>query len=178
MRRSAVALVLALLAVPAGFFFARPDPLRPRPVTQFAGPMPKPVAVAVHRYEARGGEYVWGRNDCSVFVTDYLRGRRVPIGARLTTACLASPEISGRGLRHAKNPRPGDVLNYRYRSAKTGRWAGHCGVVVRQGRALWVMHNARGHGLVVQPLPGFLRRAEEVGVRSGAVQVLRPTRGA
>lgn len=131
---------------------------------------------ARQRYENRGSRYIWGSNDCSAFVSDYLTAAGVPIGRRMTTKCLAEPDLTRRGLVDAGPADGGDVLNFRYLSKDGLGMAGHCGVVLRRGEELWVVHNREGSGLVMQRIEGFYRLAEGLGVSRRAVRTLRPIR--
>jgi cell wall-associated NlpC family hydrolase len=104
----------------------------------------KPVGLdfARTRYVQRGMKYSLGNNDCSTFVTDYLKGARVPLQRRLTTSLLYRPwREPVTGLRLTYSAQPGDVVVYRY-----GKGEGHCGVIAKLGDELIVYHNARSAG--------------------------------
>lgn len=166
------AAITVLVLGGVGLWVSRPDPLDPQPVTPNDLEGRSALQVAVRLYEDRGGTYVWGSNDCSVFVTEYLLNSGVDLRGRLTTQVLAGDEIARHGLVEVEDPREGDVLNYRYPAQSQPGMAGHCGVVVARGDSLWVMHNAESHGLAIQPLEGFYRTAIRVGAVDG-VRVLR-----
>lgn len=131
------------------------------------------INFAVKKFRERGGTYIWGTNDCSVFVSDYLRKRQVQIGNRVTTEQLSQADFIPRGLKKVYAPTDGDVLNYRYISPKWNRPSGHCGVVFSQKSKLWVIHNSLYTGLTVQPLSDFLATAKEL--KTKGVRILRPT---
>lgn len=116
------------------------------------------VAKAYQNYISRGGTYQWGPNDCSVFVTDYLRAKGCDISRRLTTWDLSQPKnLQAVGYRvTASPPRPGDVLVYRYRNSR-GEVRGHCGIVTAFQGKVWVVHNMATTGAVMQKLPSFDR---------------------
>ena len=86
-------------------------------------------------------------------------------------------DVAPYGLTIEGSPKPGDVLNYRYRSRKSNGIAGHCGVVVRKPDGLWVIHNSMNRGLVIQKLAGFYATAKAMGVSQVDVTILRPKKG-
>lgn len=179
MRRAAllirtVALLAGLAIVVAWYRADRLNPDRLYAVTVNHIDHDPALVQALRLYASRGSRYVWGTNDCSVFVSDYLESAGVPIGQRMTTKCLAEPDLTRRGLIDAGPVEHGDVLNFRYMSRNGLGMAGHCGVVFRRDRELWVIHNKEGSGLVMQPLEGFYRLAESLSVDRYSVRVLRP----
>ncbi len=131
---------------------------------------------AAKKYQQRGAKYVWGTNDCSVFVSDYLLRQPRPPKTRLTTWSLDQIDVEPHGLTIVFKPMPGDVLNYRYRSRKSNEIAGHCGVVVSKPDGLWVVHNSVNRGLVIQKLAGFYATAQAMGISKFDVTILRPKR--
>jgi hypothetical protein len=129
---------------------------------------------AVKKYAERGSQYVWGVNDCSVFVTDYLKGQAIPPKSRLTTVTLSQPDLTEFGLTQVQNAKDGDILNYRYLSQESNAKNGHCGVVVKLTNGLWVVHNCSAKGLVIQPFIDFLGTAKSLGVQEPQMRILRP----
>lgn len=134
------------------------------------------LALAFGKFGSKGGRYIWGENDCSVFVSDYLAARSVPLSSRLTTADLADRRVtSGLGLSvvGSQEVGQGDVLVYRYTNGSL-QARGHCGIVVLVGSELWVAHNSAGYdGVVLERLPSFLERARQMGAPGSAVRGLR-----
>lgn len=115
------------------------------------------INYAQAKFWERGGTYQWGPNDCSVFVTDFLKASGSKITKRLTTAELAnSKEMAKLGyVKNFSNLKAGDILVFRYRNQK-GQLRGHCGVTVQLGNEQYVVHNTAGHGgLVIQELANF-----------------------
>ncbi|MCU0316041.1 MAG: NlpC/P60 family protein [Fimbriimonadaceae bacterium] len=151
----------------------QPKPVFVLPVTEVEVSKSPALKYAAEKYWERGGNYQWGTNDCSVFVSEYLMKRGVPIKSRLTTALLAKPDVAQHGLSRVSEPRPGDILNYRYRRPQDQTTKGHCGVVVQRGDELWVMHNNSVSGLVVETLDRFEATAKAFGVESSNYLVLR-----
>ncbi|MEI7577672.1 MAG: hypothetical protein WCK51_12325 [Armatimonadota bacterium] len=129
---------------------------------------------AAKRYRQRGAKYIWGTNDCSVFVSDYLLRLPHPPKTRLTTWNLNQVDVEPFGLTIEGSVKPGDVLNYRYRSRKRNEVAGHCGVVVQKPDGLWVVHNCVSMGLAIQRISSFYTTAQSLGVSKLEVTVLRP----
>jgi hypothetical protein len=150
------------------------EPLPVERGEEFGSP---PLEKAAQEYWRLGGSYVWGKNDCSSFVTEYLRGIGGPSMPRLTTKWMDEMADGSFGLWQTSTPRPGDVLNYRYPSQEKPGMAGHCGVVIKRGDDLWVIHNAEALGLVRQRLEGFYARAAELGASRDQVRILSPTVG-
>lgn len=100
-------------------------------------------------YVQRGGKYIWGANDCSVFVGDYMKALSSKVPDRLTTKELARPSYMAKyGFKLVRdNPKPGDIYVFRYLSRKSGGPMGHCGIVVDTTKGLQaVQHNSGGEG--------------------------------
>lgn len=149
-----------------------PPSFRPTEANDLLG-MPA-LQYAAKRYAARGAKYIWGVNDCSVFVSDYLSKQKRPPKSRLTTWNLDRADVAPFGLTVEGSPKPGDVLNYRYWSKKNKEMAGHCGVVIKKPDGLWVVHNCVTIGLATQRLSGFFATAQYLGVSKMDVAILRP----
>lgn len=128
---------------------------------------------AFSQYRKRGGRYIWGANDCSVFVSDYL-SRKVSLPKpRLTTWDLCLDQVQTYGLKPANQPRHGDVVNYRYFSTKNKRMAGHCGVILKRQGSLWVIHNCATAGLVMERFDSFSNVATKLTGNKNRLRVLR-----
>lgn len=149
-------------------------PITLRQVTEADVAQNPALRYAAKKYRERGAKYIWGTNDCSVFVSDYLLKQPVPPKTRLTTVNLDQADVEPFGVTIEGTPKAGDVLNYRYVSKKTNERAGHCGVVVAKPDGLWVMHNCVTRGLVIQKLQNFIATAEWLGVKKYDVTILRP----
>jgi hypothetical protein len=128
---------------------------------------------AYKKYQQRGGRYIWGTNDCSVFVSDYLIKRSPKFKWRLTTASMDSIYVNQYRLYDAGIPTSGDILNYRYRSNRTDRQAGHCGVIVQKPTGTFVIHNCATRGLVIEAYKDFMRTAVLLGVNRLDIRTLR-----
>lgn len=124
--------------------------------------LPNPVLAAMKKHEARGGYYIWGSNDCSIFVLDYMKASGIKVKRRYTTKDLYDPDTMGKvGYQASEFPEVGDIVVFRYTSRRP---AGHCGIVVQQGEELHVVHNAEsGLGIVMESLESFYNRAEILG---------------
>ncbi len=113
---------------------------------------------AIDQYNKKGGKYIWGSNDCSVFVADYIKACRKPVRIRPTTeTMMRDPVMRSMGFQPVtEDPAPGDILVYRYQNTE-GQWRGHTGIVVWYKNDLWVAHNAASFdGLVVQHFDKFV----------------------
>lgn len=135
------------------------------------------VAFAASLYRSKGNSYIWGDNDCSVFVADYLAAAKHPLTGRPTTVELMDKDFMAK---HGLQPRQltesaaGDVLVFRYRNL-IGEARGHCGVVISHDKNLWVAHNtAKYDGLVYEPLTQFLDRAKQLTGSLSAVKAFTP----
>ncbi|MCB0825014.1 MAG: C40 family peptidase [Armatimonadetes bacterium] len=128
------------------------------------------------QYMDKGGKYIWGANDCSIFVQDYMKASGANVEKRWTTKELFQPKrMEKYGYSYweheAGNQFPdGTVLIYRWESGDQG-W-GHCGIVTNHFGDTRVMHNDPiNKGLVVEPFNDFLRMAE---LREGKLRVFVP----
>lgn len=140
------------------------------------GPTSLPVGLehAAQQYYKRGGHYVWGKNDCSMFLTDYLKAHDIQFSRRLTTKEFADPRLMRTlGLQPVKGKlKPGDVVVYRFRD---GRSMGHCGIVFLKDGELEVVHNSGSMGgLAVSSFEAFAARAQEFGTRVDQILAYRP----
>lgn len=129
---------------------------------------------AAELYYKRGGRYVWGKNDCSMFLTDYLKAHDVQFPRRLTTKEMVDPKtMRSLGMREVKGAiRPGDVVVYRFRN---GKEMGHCGVVLLKDGELEVVHNSGSMGgLAVSRYRDFVAKAGELGARPEQILAFRP----
>lgn len=122
------------------------------------------VFVAFQAYQAKGAKYIWGDNDCSIFVMDYIlaTGRSVPF--RPTTATLMDSTFLP-NVGFSAQPKPaktGDIIVYRYQNADQ-QWRGHTGVVVWHNDQHWVVHNAQSfNGVVMQDIEEFYKQANRL----------------
>lgn len=161
----------AALAVIAGAFLATPfieadrHTLATKSIPSDSLKSQPALVYALKRYEIGGARYKWGHNDCSTFVTDYLRALARPAYPRLTTRDLYEPSaMSWNGFLPTtqKELKPGDIIVFRY----TGRYKtlqGHTGIVVRHAKDLYVVHNSLSYGGVqFEELQSFLTRANRV----------------
>ena len=124
------------------------------------------IDAAVTRFAERGGEYVLGPNDCSIFVIDFLKACGKPVKRRYTTGDFWKPSVMG-GLK-MKPTKLGvtehAVFVTRYINAK-GRWVGHCGVVLtRNGETIFIHNSEASGGVVVEPSLSFEGRMLSVDV--------------
>lgn len=165
--------LLLLVGVPVvlagGIVFAGRDLLFP-PLTLVEG-IPQVVSDIQPEIESakvahikKGNKYIWGANDCSIFVMDYIKacGKVVPF--RPTTETLMNPlAVQVMGFSPASSdPKIGDILVYRYQNSKN-EWRGHTGIVVWYNDSLWVAHNTPSYnGLVVQRLDKFNEQANRL----------------
>lgn len=134
------------------------------------------IAYAVKQYQFKGNEYIWGANDCSVFVMDYLKGCAKPVWMRLTTKELfndATMAQLGFTEGDRKDPQPGDIIVYRYKK-NNGQWRGHTGIVVKHEGRHWVVHNSINHdGVVVYGYNKFVFGADRITGRRSLVKFFR-----
>jgi hypothetical protein len=117
---------------------------------------------AAHRdYVKKGNEYIWGSNDCSVFVWDYLKASGKNPPSRPTTATMAHTDFLAQiGYKPTQKPYlPGDIIVYRYTNRK-GEPAGHTGIITNFDHRLFVVHNSAAHdGVIMEALPNFVKTA-------------------
>lgn len=145
-------------------------PLNPSPAPKTALTLHPELVYPIHQYQKLGSRYKWGTNDCSTFVTDYLRASGKPTFKRLVTADLydiQTMRMQGFSETSEKNLRPGDIIVFRY----TGRYKtmqGHVGIVIDAGRENQVIHNSLTHrGLKVESVSSFLKVAHRVADQRG-----------
>ncbi len=136
--------------------------------------LPAPVQQAIEEFRVKGGRYKFGPNDCSTFVSDFLRASGAKVPERLTTADLADPNrryLVGLGL--ARGPRlTGDIFVVRYESGTEEQ--GHCGILVRTEKGDVYVHNsATMGGVAVQKEEDFAELMRRKGVYLGDLTWLR-----
>ncbi|ARU40340.1 hypothetical protein CCB80_03975 [Armatimonadetes bacterium Uphvl-Ar1] len=114
------------------------------------------IQVAYRQYQSKGNEYIWGTNDCSILVMDYILATGNPVPFRPTTETLMSDKFMREvGFNPEKTIKTGDILVYRYKN-HDNEWRGHTGVVVWHDNRQWVVHNAASHeGVVMEDLEQF-----------------------
>lgn len=120
------------------------------------------LSVAYQQYVQNGSKYIWGSNDCSIFVGSYINSCGTVCPLRATTVEIMKPEFMSQvGFQPESGKiKTGDILVFRYRN-KSNEWRGHTGVVVWHQDKHWVMHNtASQNGLVMELLPQFLQKAK------------------
>ena len=140
-------------------------------VTAFRHPDTQSLSLkdAEDKFQQRGGKYIFGPNDCSIFLTDYLKSRGVrfnrsgiEITNRLTTENLYETSfMKGNGFEpvSADKVKENDILVYRYYDIDLKAECGHCGIVVWKNSTLSVEHNSSGNkGLATTPMNIFLER--------------------
>lgn len=124
------------------------------------------INAAVTRFAERGGEYVLGPNDCSIFVIDFLKACGKPVKRRYTTGDFWKPSVmNGLKLKPTKlGVTEHAVFVTRYVNAK-GRWVGHCGIVLtRDGQTVFIHNSEASGGVVVEPSLSFEGRMLSVDV--------------
>lgn len=125
----------------------------------------KPLQKAIAKFWKRGGKYVWGSNDCSVFVLDYLKARGARITYRMTTHSMSNPrEMEALGyLPGSRTSAKEFVFVGRYQNER-GEWRGHTGVGTLYKGHRWYVHNASGPGgLVIEEERAFGERMKQAG---------------
>ncbi len=137
----------------------------------------KPIALnnAEKIYFQHGAKYIWGENDCSKFVCDYMKALPVRVTDRMTTAEFYQPGfMQGIGFTEVNHDyRAGDVIVYRYKTP--GKRGGHCGVIVKKGPGVYVRHNSASRaGIATDTIGDFLAKAKMRGVAGNLVRVYRP----
>ncbi len=151
-------------------------PLKPSPAPKTALTLHPELTYPIHQYQKLGSRYKWGTNDCSTFVTDYLRASGKPTFKRLVTADLydsGTMRMQGFSETSEEKLRPGDIIVFRY----TGRYntmQGHVGIVIDSGRETQVIHNSLTHrGLKVESVSSFLNVAHRVADRRGGRKMVK-----
>lgn len=122
------------------------------------------LTYAKKMYESRGNKYIWGPNDCSVFVTDYLKGVGAKVQRRYTTTDLVDPGLLAKlGFTTATDsPQPGDIIVFKYKNDQ-GALRGHCGIVTEWNRRVYVVHNTEAYGgVIMQTLPSFQQSTQSL----------------
>lgn len=150
-------LLLFLLALAVG---VSAQELQPTPTFS------KAINSAYLKYKQRGGKYQLGPNDCSVFVTDYMKARGKPIKRRWTTAEIWKQNLmQGIKMNPAKYATaPEQVFCIRYQN-KENKWVGHTGIVRKMGESWEFVHNSEAaRGVVVENQFAFELRFLGVGV--------------
>jgi len=152
------------------------QPLKKSLVPAMAFELHPELEYAVKRYQAEGNRYRWGPNDCSTFVTDYMRACGKPAFVRLTTEGLyntATMDWHGFQQVKVKDLRPGDIIVFRY----TGRYntlEGHTGIVISDGKKEYVAHNSLSFGgLNVESVPAFMATANRVADKNNGVKMIK-----
>ncbi len=119
---------------------------------------------AEEKFQARGGKYVYGPNDCSTFISDFLQKRGLGIVGRKTTSQLYNAAyMKSKGLVMvdlATEPvREFDVIVYRCYDLDIQGPSGHCGVFVWKDGNLCVEHNSSSNeGLAATPVDAFYEK--------------------
>jgi hypothetical protein len=167
---------LALFSHLALLQYFKTLPLKPSPAPKTALTLHPELIYPIHQYQKLGSRYKWGTNDCSTFVTDYLRASGKPTFKRLVTADLydtRTMRMQGFSETSEENLRPGDIIVFRY----TGRFntmQGHVGIVIDSGRDNQVIHNSLTHrGLKVESVSSFLKVAHRVADRQGDRKMIK-----
>lgn len=142
----------------------------PRPTEK---ELSRPLQAAIARFWKRGGRYVWGSNDCSIFILDYLKARGAPVSYRMTTHSMSNPrEMEKLGYSPGRRTESKEfIFVARYRN-EAGEWRGHTGVGLLFKRHRWYVHNAASPGgLVIEEERAFASRMKEAGVLLDQLQV-------
>jgi len=180
-KRLLIAFLLAIPIVPLSalgihVLSVKNQPLKKSLVPSKAFELHPEVEYAVKRYQAEGNRYRWGPNDCSTFVTDYMRACGKPAFIRLTTEDLyRTATMDWHGFEEVKvrDLRPGDIIVFRY----TGRYntlEGHTGIVISDGAKEYVAHNSLSFGgLNVESVPAFLATANRVADKNNGVKMIK-----
>ncbi|MCB0825013.1 MAG: C40 family peptidase [Armatimonadetes bacterium] len=134
------------------------------------------LQLAYDRYTERGSKYIWGTNDCSVFLIDYMKGQGAPIKKRWTTRELFEPakmDVFGYNFfgYPPEQSKAGDLVVFRYIGTE-GTEVGHCGIVIEEGEQKYVVHNSSPYGgVVTQSADGFFRQAKSLNAN---LRIFRP----
>lgn len=168
--------VVPLATIGIHFLAVNNQLLEESPVPAKAFELHPELEYAVKRYQAEGNRYRWGPNDCSTFVTDYMRACGKPAFIRLTTEKLyntATMEWHGFEETHIAKLRPGDIIVFRY-TGRRNTLEGHTGIVISDGKKQYVAHNSLSFGgLNVQSLPEFISLANRVADRNNGVKMIK-----
>ncbi len=119
------------------------------------------IQAAYRKHMDNGGTYIWGANDCSIFVMNYLIASNKTPPFRPTTATLMDLKFMGDlGLRSDSTiTKTGDIIVFRYKD-KENKWLGHTGVVAWHNNRLWAIHNSGSYkGVVMEDLKQFKEKA-------------------
>ncbi|MFM9874672.1 MAG: CHAP domain-containing protein [Fimbriimonadaceae bacterium] len=119
------------------------------------------IKSAYQKHIKNGGKYVWGANDCSIFVMNYIKACKKTVPFRPTTATMMdSLFMHNAGFKaELTDEKAGDIIVFRYQNNKH-EWKGHTGVVAWHNNRLWVVHNTPNyHGVVMEDLPQFKTKA-------------------
>lgn len=165
----------ALLLVTVAFAATRRAPNVPAPepvVAKHPDTDLLPLTLAESLSAYRGGDYVYGYNDCSTFVSDYIRLSGHPLEARITTKELNSAvHMIPLGFDEVETLpntwEEGDILVFRYYDLDTRGETGHCGVLLYDGGELCVAHvSSPLRGFAVTPLREFMDKRYELPLTS------------
>lgn len=122
------------------------------------------IKSAFATYVKNGNKYIWGPNDCSVFVMNYMKACNRNAPFRPTTETLMETKfMSDLGFRQSETTtKTGDIIVYRYLN-QDNQWRGHTGVVAWHNNRLWVVHNTASYGgVVMEDLNQFKEKAERL----------------
>jgi cell wall-associated NlpC family hydrolase len=123
------------------------------------------IIYPLKNYQRKGNKYIWGKNDCSTFVTDYMFASGKPAYLRLTTENLyrdATMKWHGYHKIKVAELQPKDIIVFRYKG-RYGTMQGHTGIVLSTGKQNIVVHNSlSGGGVVKNTVPEFLAIANRV----------------
>jgi hypothetical protein len=131
---------------------------------------PHSLKDAMSLYKERGGHYIWGHNDCSTFVLDYLVGHGIKSAERQTTETLIRPAVAER--MHLipmdevtlRKPVPQSVVVMRY-VGHHNEMVGHCAVRLVQNGEVFFVHNSASDGLVCETEKQFYGRFDLASIR-------------
>lgn len=123
------------------------------------------IIFPLKNFQQKGNKYIWGKNDCSTFVTDYMLNSGKPAFLRLTTADLyRDATMKWHGYQKVKitSLKPKDIIVFRYKG-RYGTMQGHTGIVLATQSQNIVVHNSlSGGGIVKNTVPEFLAIANRV----------------
>ncbi len=129
------------------------------------------IIYPLKNYQRKGNKYIWGKNDCSTFVSDFLLASGKPALKRLTTEDLyrdATMDWHGYKPTKIADIEPKDIIVFRY-EGRYGTMQGHTGIVLSTSKNPIVVHNSlSSRGVVTNTLPEFLAIARRVaGTNNG-----------